>query len=42
MNITKKKQIHRYRGQTSVYQWGEGKGGGERWGRGLKGTNYYV
>ena len=26
-NITKKKQIHRYREQTSAYQWGEGRGG---------------
>ena len=24
MNITKKKQIHRYREQTRAYQWGEG------------------
>ena len=23
MNITKKKQIHRFRNQTSDYQWGE-------------------
>ena len=28
MNKTKKKQIHRYREQTSGYQWGEGKGRG--------------
>ena len=27
MNITKKKQTHRYREQLSSYQWGEGKGG---------------
>ena len=27
MNITKQKQTHRYREQTSGYQWGEGKGG---------------
>ena len=24
MNITKEKQAHRYREQTSGYQWGEG------------------
>ena len=28
MNTTKKKQIHRYREQTSGYQWGEGRWGG--------------
>ena len=28
VNITKKKQTHRYREQTSSYQWGEGNGGG--------------
>ena len=28
VNITKKKQAHRYKEQTSGYQWGEG------WGRG--------
>ena len=26
MNITKKKQTHRYRKQSSGYQWGEGRG----------------
>ena len=26
MNITEKKQIYRYREQTSGYQWGEGEG----------------
>ena len=26
MNATKKKQTHRYREQTSGYQWGEGRG----------------
>ena len=40
MNITKKKQIHRYREQSSGYQWGEGSGEGQRRGRGLRGTNY--
>ena len=29
MNLTKKKQIHRYRKQTSGYQWGEGRGRGK-------------
>ena len=28
MNVTKQKQTHRYREQTSGYQWGEGKGEG--------------
>ena len=30
MNITKKEQIHRYREQTSDYQWGEGRERGVR------------
>ena len=38
VNITKKKQTHRYRG----YQWGEGRGERKDRGRGLRGTNYYV
>ena len=42
MNITKQKQTHRYREQTSVYQCGEGKEEGQDRGRGLRGTNYYV
>ena len=29
VNITKTKQTHRYREQTSAYQWGEGKGRGK-------------
>ena len=41
MNITKKKQTHRYR-ETSGYQWGEEREEGQDRGRGLKGTNYYV
>ena len=40
VNITKKKQTHRYRGQTSGYQWGEGRGEGQDRGREVKGTNY--
>lgn len=42
MNTTKKKQAHRYRGQISGYQRGEGKGWSKIGGRGLTGTNYYV
>ena len=41
VNITKKKQAHRYREQTRGYQWGEGWGRGNAE-RGLRGTNYYV
>ena len=41
MNITKKKQTHSYREQTSGYQWGEERGGAS-WDRGLRGTNNYV
>ena len=29
VNITKETQIHRYREQTSGYQWGEGRGEGQ-------------
>ena len=29
VNITKKQQTHRYREQTSGYQWGEGRGEGQ-------------
>ena len=39
MNITKQKQTHRYREQTSGYQWGEGGEEGQDKGRGLRGTN---
>ena len=39
VNITKKKQTHRYREQTSGYQWGERSGEGKGRGRGLRGTN---
>ena len=41
-NITKKKWTHRYREQTSGYQWGEGREEEQYRGRGLRGTNYYV
>ena len=37
MNITQKKQTHRYREQISGYQlWGQYRGGG------VRGTNYWV
>ena len=39
VNITKK-QTHRYREQTSGYQWEEVSGEGQHRGRGLRGTNY--
>ena len=42
MNITKKKQTHRYKKQISSYHWGEGSGEGQDKGRGLRGANYYV
>ena len=38
VNITKKKQTHRYREQPSGYQWGEGRGNIGMGGVG--GTNY--
>ena len=38
MNLTKKKQTHRCREQTSGYQWGEGGEEGQYRGRGLRGT----
>ena len=38
VNITKQKQTHRYREQTSGSHWGEG----QYWGRGLRDTNNYV
>ena len=41
MSITKQKQTHSYREQTSGYQWGQGKGEGQYRGRLLRGTNYY-
>ena len=41
-NITKKRQTHKYREETSGYKWGEGMGDGQYRGRGLRGTNYYV
>ena len=41
VNITKKKQTHRYTKQTSGYQWGEGRDRDQA-GRRFRGTNYYV
>ena len=40
VNVTKKKQMHRYREHTSGYQKGEGQGEGHDSSRGLRGTNY--
>ena len=42
MNTTKKKQINRYREQSSDYHWGEGREEGQYRGRGLRSTNYDV
>ena len=42
MNATKQKQIHRYREQTSGYQWGERSGEEQDKGKRLRDTNYYV
>ena len=42
MNITKKKQTHRYREKITGYQWGEGRGEGQDRGREVGGTNYKV
>ena len=42
VNITKRKQTHRYREQISGYQWGEGRGGEQDGSKGLRVTNYYV
>ena len=40
LNTMKKKQTHRYREQTSGYQWEEGRGEGQYKGRRLKGIKY--
>ena len=42
VNITKRKQTHRYGEETSGYQWGDRKGEDQHRGRGLRGTNYYI
>ena len=40
--MRKQKQTHKYREQTSGYQWGEGSEEGQDRSRGLRDTNYYV
>ena len=42
MYIMKQEQTHRYREQTSGYQWGEGRGEEQDWDMGLRDTNYHV
>ena len=42
VNITKKKQTHRYREETVGDQWGEGGREGPIRDQGLRGTNYYI
>ena len=42
MNITKQKQIHGYKEQTSGYQWKEEWGEGHGRGMRLRGKNNYV
>ena len=39
VNITKKKQTHKYREQTTGYQWGEGRGEEQYRGGGVRGAN---
>ena len=41
VNITKKKQTHRHREQTSGYHWRQGWGRRNR-DRAIRGTNYYI
>ena len=42
MSIAKQKQTHRYRKQTTIHQWGDGRGEGQDRGMGLRGINYHV
>ena len=43
MNVyAKQKQTHRYRKQTSGYQWGKGRWVGHIRGMGLENINHYV
>ena len=42
MNMAKQTQIHRHREQFSVHQWRVERGEGQRGGKGLGGTHYYV
>ena len=41
-NMTKQKYNHRYKEETSGYQWGEGRGQEQERRKGLRGTNYSV
>lgn len=42
MNTTKQNQTHRYREQTSGYQWGEVRGEEQYRGERVRRANYYV
>ena len=42
MNITQQKQTHRYRQQTSGYQWGQGRVNEQGRGKELWVTNYHI
>ena len=42
VNITRKKQTHIYREQTSGYQWAEERREGQFRSRVLRGTKYYI
>ena len=42
MHTARQKQTHRYREQTSGYQWGELRRNGQDRGTGLRDTDYYV
>ena len=42
VNITKKKQTHRCRRQSSGYQWKEGRREGQKRCRELRGANHYA
>ena len=42
MNMAKQTQIHRHREKFSVHQWRVERGEGQRGGKGLGGTHYYV
>ena len=42
MNITKKKQTHKYREQTAGHQWEDRSREGQDRVRGSRATNYYV
>ena len=42
VNITKNKHTHRYREQTSGYEWGKERRGWLDRSRGFRGTDYHV